>query len=87
MVPIGFLLSLVGTIPRVVATVSQAVADAAEDGAITPDEGEEIGRRLSEQAGDLIQIRVRGEDVVGPDAQADLLAAIGRIAARIVRAS
>jgi hypothetical protein len=52
--------------------VADAIEDARkDDGRISPDEAEAIARSLSDQE-DWIQIRVRGVDVVGPDAQAEM---------------
>ena len=84
--PIGAMLSLVAAGPRLAAVVAEAVSDAAADGHITPDEGEAIGRRLSSLSGDLLEVRIKGRDVVDLDAQADMLGALGRIVARIVNA-
>lgn len=83
---LGPLLALVAAVPRLAAAVSVAVADAMEDGRVTADEGEQIGRRVSDLSGDLLDIRIRGVDVVDADAQADILGGIGRIAARILSA-
>lgn len=84
--PLGSLLALVAAVPRLAAAVSEVVAEAAKDGKITADEGEAIARELSAAAGDMLDIRINGRDVVDPDAQADILAGLGRIAARIVAA-
>lgn len=67
--------------------VSLSIREAMADGNLTPAEGEELGRNLSVELGDFIQLRVRGTDIVGPDAQADLCGALGRIVVRLYKAT
>ena len=78
----GWVLGFSARMTKALGLVADAIEDARkDDGKISPDEAEAIARKLSDQD-DWIQIRVRGVDVVGPDAQADLFAGLARICAR-----
>ena len=73
------------SIPR----LAMAIGDALEDAGYiaTADDAEDVARRVSEEVGDMIVVRVKrgGErvDVVDADGQADLAALIARIAWRL----
>lgn len=71
-------------LPAFLFSVGAKVAEALEDGRITPAEAETFARQSSAEAGDLVVVKVRGVDIVGPDAQADLAAFVGRVTARLV---
>ena len=79
--------SLLASLPAAVFGVIGHVRAAAADGALTADEGESIARALSAESGDVLRVHVRGVDVIGPDAQADLFAFVGRVTVRAVRAA
>ena len=78
----GWILVFSARMTKALGLVADAIEEARkDDGKISPDEAEAMARKLSDQE-DWIQIRVRGVDVVGPDAQADLFAGLARICAR-----
>lgn len=79
--------SLLASLPAAVFRVIRHVRDAAADGTLTADEGEAIARALSAESGDMLRVHVRGVDVIGPDAQADLFAFVGRVAVRATNAA
>ena len=73
------------SIPRLALAVGDAISEAGY--IATADEAEDVARRVSEEVGDMIVVRVKrgGEriDVVDQDGQADLAALIARIAWRL----
>ncbi len=73
------------SIPRLALAVGDAISEAGY--IATADEAENVARRVSEEVGDMIVVRVKREgeriDVVDQDAQADLAALIARIAWRL----
>ncbi len=78
----AWILTFSARMTKALAMVSDAIEQArSDDGRISPDEAEIIARELSAQD-DWIQIRVRGVDVAGPEAQALLFAGLARICAR-----
>lgn len=81
-----WLVRLVAQVPPTIATVSAAVRKALDAGE-SPDRAEALARKLSDEMGDVLQVHVRGVDVVGPDAQADLFAFVARVTVRATRAA
>lgn len=78
--------SLLASLPAAVWSVIRHVREAAADGELTPAEGEAVARALSAESGDVLRVHVRGVDIVGADAQADLFAFVGRVTVRALRA-
>ena len=76
-------------LPMMLEAIAEEIETAAEDGKITPLEGEQIAAAWSDQAGDLLRLRLGTPpvDVIGPKAQEFLARALGRIAARVYTAS
>tara|TARA_R110000824_G_scaffold1627_7_gene8036 strand:+ start:308 stop:589 length:282 start_codon:yes stop_codon:yes gene_type:complete len=68
-------------------TIWLELQPALADGHVTPAEAEVIARRASDAAGDVLDVRVNGVDIIGPAAQADAAAFLGRVIARAVAAS
>lgn len=75
-------LRLALSLPSVIGDIRDAIEEhAGPDGVVSPAEAETIGRALSESMGDVLRVKVRGTDIVGPNAQADLFAFVARVAA------
>ncbi len=78
----GWVIRFAAAVPHVISIVVDAIDEARkDDGIVSPDEAEAIARDVS-ALDDFVKVKIRGVDIVGPDAQADLFAALARIAAR-----
>jgi hypothetical protein len=78
----GWILKFVTKLPAAIALLADALEDARrDDGVVSPDEAEALARSLAVTE-NWLDVRVRGVDIIGPDATADLFAGIARIIAR-----
>jgi hypothetical protein len=79
------LLKVAAQLPGVILEVTRTLQRSLGDGKITADEAEAAARDASRAAGDLLDVKVKGVDVVDAEAQELLFGFVGRIAANATR--
>ena len=76
-----FLICLILLVPTILAQVGEAV----QDGDLSVDDAQALGRTLATEARDL-KVKVKGQDVLDLEAQWMLGSVLGRVAYRIAHA-
>lgn len=80
------LLKVGAAIPGVILKVTRTIQRSVGDGKLTADEAEAMAKEASEEAGDLLAVKVHGEDIVDQKAQDLLFEFVGRVAYNAVTA-